>query len=342
MTMLKHSIILCCGVILIPMLLSCGQIARDAGKQARLNVAFPEGNFMGIEATDTPTLLFPAFINTPMGEYNGTFNSEGSEFFYTISNIHYDVLVHTVLQSDGTWSQPKIAPFSARYPEFDPLFSPEGQHLFFSSHRPIDQGASTDASHIWKVEKKKGSWGDAQLVPLEGPVQGNYFSSVTENGDLYFNIWNTGDLYKALKTDSGYVVESLDSIVNSPQGDGDPFVSPDGSFLIFRSYRPGGYGSGDLWISFNLQGGWKKPLNLGEPINSEYNEMCPYVTTDGKLFIFSSGRFSKDYYDEEIKDLSDVADKLKSWDNGQQNIYAMSADFIGEMRKEMLQASGKE
>ena len=64
--------------------------------------------------------------------------------------------------------------------------------------------------------------------------------------------------------------------------------------------------------------------------------MCPYVTSDGKLFIFSSGRFGKTYYDEEIENLKDVSEKLKTWDNGQQNIYYMSTDFINEMKNGLL------
>ena len=60
--------------------------------------------------------------------------------------------------------------------------------------------------------------------------------------------------------------------------------------------------------------------------------MCPYVTTDGELFIFSSGRFEKGYYDDPPESLKDVETKLDTYDNGQQNIYTMHAGFIEEMR----------
>ncbi|NNF32465.1 MAG: hypothetical protein HKN68_00035, partial [Saprospiraceae bacterium] len=176
-----------------------------------------------------------------------------------------------------------------------------------------------------------------ELINLYGPREGNYFSSMTDSGTIYFNIWNTGDMYKAIPVDTGYVVESLGEIINSNSGDGDPFIAPDESYLIFRSRREGGLGVGDLWITFNLESGWTEPQNLGEPINSKYHEMCPYVTTDGRLFIFSSGRFNKTYFNEEVADLEDVKKKLATWDNGQQNIYSMSASFIDSLRAVAIQ-----
>lgn len=328
----------CIGPMSLLLLLSIS-VCADSEPSDHQNRIIPEGPFMGIEATDTPVLLFPDFINTAFGEYNGTFNSDGSQFFYTVSNIDFDVVVFTTLQKDGTWSTPAFAPFSAPYHEFDPLFAPEGNQIFYSSHRPTKRGGSSNASNIWKVEKLESGWSEPVLVPLFGPSQGNYFSSLTDEGDIYFNIWNTGDMYKATKQDTGYRIESLGDIVNSRQGDGDPFIAPDGSYLIFRSYRPGGMGNGDLWISFRIENEWQQPMNLGEPINSEYNEMCPYVTTDGRLFIFSSGRFHEHYYDAGLKDLTDVNNKLSTWDNGQQNIYAMSAGFIEDLRATAIETT---
>lgn len=316
---------------------NCTGPNSEHGQNKNNSQAIPKGVFMGIEPTENPVLLYPDFISTPMGEYNGTFNPEGTEFFYTVSNNWHNVIVSTRLQDNGTWSKPAFASFSVKHDEFDPLFSPDGQSLYFSSHRPVIDTLDPSPSNIWKVEKDvNNSWSEPELIKLYGPRKGNYFSSLTDSGTIYFNIWNTGDMFKAIPVDTGYVVESLGDLINSNSGDGDPFVAPDESYLIFRSRRAGGLGAGDLWITFNLESGWTEPQNLGEPINSKYHEMCPYVTTDGKLFIFSSSRFDKTYFHEEVEDLDDVKKKLSTWDNGQQNIYSMSASFIDSMRMDAL------
>ncbi len=181
---------------------------------------------MGIEANDEPQILYPGVISTRFGEYNGTFNPEGTEFFYTLSIYQYDAILHTKMLPDSSWTQPELAPFSANNPEWDPLFSPDGNRLYYSSHRPIKPGAGTDICNIWFSERTSDGWGTPQHVPIHGPRQGNYYSSLTSNGDIYFNIWSTNDLFRAVKVDTGYVVEHLGDVINSDNGDGDPFHCP--------------------------------------------------------------------------------------------------------------------
>ncbi|NNF36270.1 MAG: hypothetical protein HKN68_19360, partial [Saprospiraceae bacterium] len=185
---------------------SCSGPTSEYGQNKNNRQAIPNGAFMSIEQTDNPVLLYPDFINTPMGEYNGTFNPGGTEFFYTVSNIWHNVIVSTRLQDDGTWSKPTFASFSVKHDEFDPLFSPDGQSLYYSSHRPVIDTLDSSPSNIWKVKKgENNTWSDPELIELYGPRKGNYFSSLTESGTIYFNIWNTGDMYKAIPVDTGYV-----------------------------------------------------------------------------------------------------------------------------------------
>jgi outer membrane protein OmpA-like peptidoglycan-associated protein/tetratricopeptide (TPR) repeat protein len=72
-----------------------------------------------------------------------------------------------------------------------------------------------------------------------------------------------------------------------PFSTGQPFLSSDGMTLYFASNRPGGYGGYDLYVSYKKRSGWTQPKNLGPNVNSPGNEMCPYLTSSGKLF-FSS------------------------------------------------------
>jgi hypothetical protein len=61
--------------------------------------------------------------------------------------------------------------------------------------------------------------------------------------------------------------------------------------MILTSSRLGGYGSGDLFVSFRKgDGGWGEPLNLGTEVNSEELEYCPIMTPDRKYLFFSRRR----------------------------------------------------
>ncbi len=70
---------------------------------------------------------------------------------------------------------------------------------------------------------------------------------------------------------------------------GHPTVSPDGSFMIFVSNRPGGYGGTDLYIAYREETGWSEPQNLGAEINTEGSEMFPFISERGNLYFSSDG-----------------------------------------------------
>ena len=302
---------------------SCNQVDRLKGT----------GPFMGMSPTESPKLLFPELIASPVDEYNGTFNPEGDLFFYTTNPPGKGIITYTEMNEDGTWSAPKPAPFSVNYSEYDPLFTPDGTTIFFSSTRPATGGSEGGVTNIWFAQQSANGWYDAQEVSFnEG---GMYYSSITRDGKIYFNMWDNGSLFKAQSDSSGYTVTRLDSILQLNFGVGDPFISPDEDYLIFRGYE-NSLGQGDLYISFNIEGNWTQPENLGEPINSSSHEMCPYVTVDGKYFIFASARIEEEFEVPDDNNLNEVYRKFNSHDNGELNIYYMSADFISEMREKYM------
>ena len=53
-------------------------------------------------------------------------------------------------------------------------------------------------------------------------------------------------------------------------------------------------------------GNWKKPVNIGYPINSEYDDLSFFVSADGRTAYFSSNKlviFKNTSYDFQILDL---------------------------------------
>ena len=86
-------------------------------------------------------------------------------------------------------------------------------------------------------------------------------------------------------------VENLGPVINTKEEEGDLFIVPDESFLVFCSIKPGGYGREDLNVTFrNRDGSWTKPINLGGDFNSSTMENPTYITSDGKCFFFISGK----------------------------------------------------
>lgn len=80
---------------------------------------------------------------------------------------------------------------------------------------------------------------------------------------------------------------------NNDYSVGHPCLSADGNTMYFVSDMPGGFGGTDIYkTSKNDKGEWIKPENLGNTINTEGDEMFPFLASGDKTFYFSSnGRF---------------------------------------------------
>ena len=84
---------------------------------------------------------------------------------------------------------------------------------------------------------------------------------------------------------------NMGSTVNSSAWDGGPSISADGLTLFFDSFRPGGAGGQDLWVTTRetTDDEWGEPVNLGRTVNSSAHEWQPSISTDGLSLYFGVG-----------------------------------------------------
>ena len=77
--------------------------------------------------------------------------------------------------------------------------------------------------------------------------------------------------------------------VNSPYWDSHPSLSADGRRLFFTSARPGGQGRMDIWCAEKDSNDvWQSPFNLGEDINTPFDEETPFIHANGQALYFAS------------------------------------------------------
>ena len=70
---------------------------------------------------------------------------------------------------------------------------------------------------------------------------------------------------------------------------GHPALSADGNILYFVSDMPGGHGGTDLYYCVRTGFSWTKPVNLGNKVNTEGDEMFPSLDRQGNLYFSSTG-----------------------------------------------------
>lgn len=97
-------------------------------------------------------------------------------------------------------------------------------------------------------------------------------------------------LFKAKKSDGkwsnveGFTLNSENYSMKNPS------VSPDGKTLYFASDMPGGYGLFDIYkASINDDGSLGDPMNLGQKVNTQGQEMFPYISSNSTLYFSSNG-----------------------------------------------------
>ncbi len=68
-----------------------------------------------------------------------------------------------------------------------------------------------------------------------------------------------------------------------------PSLSVDGQQIFFASDMPGGHGGFDIYVCRRRpDGSWSEPENLGSQVNTERNELFPFITFGGKTLLFAS------------------------------------------------------
>lgn len=104
--------------------------------------------------------------------------------------------------------------------------------------------------------------------------------------------FNRAEIYKS-KTTNGkrwQTPEALSINLPSQYSVLHPSVSPDVKYLVFASDQPGGYGGFDLFISeIRDDGSLSQPVNLGNTINTEEDELFPTFNSFGDLYFSSRG-----------------------------------------------------
>ncbi|MBW8049994.1 MAG: OmpA family protein [Cytophagales bacterium] len=103
-------------------------------------------------------------------------------------------------------------------------------------------------------------------------------------------------------------LDNLGPVVNSKYNDFAPVISADESILMFTSRRPGSIGGDqdefgehyeDIYTSYNIDGNWTEPRNMGKPINTNDHDATIALSPDGKrLFIYNSDNGGDIFYSE--------------------------------------------
>lgn len=173
--------------------------------------------------------------------------------------------------------------------------SGDGRYMIFTACNRSEGLGRCDL--YWSI-KENEKWS----VPknLGKPVNGAYREtqpSITPDGrTLYFSSDRPGgkgqhDIWVSHRdsTEQWSQPENLGDSINTSDNELSPFIHPDNQSLYFSSNGHIGLGGYDLFVSRRDNSGkWRKPVNLGYPINTNRDEIGLIVNARGDKAYFSS------------------------------------------------------
>ena len=128
--------------------------------------------------------------------------------------------------------------------------------------------------------------------------------TISSSGDeAYFTIQSPLEeisIIASIKKRNGIWLEPEMIDFSGRHRDLEPFLSPNNLKLYFASNRPlhDSFSESkdfDIWYveRENLNAEWSKPLNIGQPINTEHNEFYPSVSSNNNLYFTTDASASK-------------------------------------------------
>ncbi|MBL7741543.1 MAG: OmpA family protein [Chitinophagaceae bacterium] len=182
--------------------------------------------------------------------------------------------------------------------------------LLFTSTRPEDTTAKSKVytNRVYQAVYSDGSLSQIQKAKMpQGKDMHQGVVSVTPDGNtIFLTRWTfsgnkkTSAIYSSSKTGDGWSDPvMLDASINAAGvNTQQPFVTPNGKYLLFASDRSGGQGGFDIWYAPLESGKPGTPVNMGASINTSLDEQAPSYHEASRSLVFSSnGKVGMGGYD---------------------------------------------
>jgi hypothetical protein len=278
-------------LLVLALLLNACNIKKQQAKDADSPTI--ENTYLGQKPPGLlPELFAPEIIKTEFRQAAGVFTPDLKEFYFRRRGGKYKSNALVVVKfEDNKWTESLVAERAG-----EPFITADGKimHLGKRYRERTTSG--------WSEAKSLGApFNNYRIMRLTAASNGTYyFDEASETGPLRYSRFINGKYEKPKTLD-------IEDIGN---WNAHPFIAPDESYVIWDDQREkGGYGGADLYISFRQKdGSWGSSINLGDKINTEFEDAYGSITPDGKYFFFhrSAGNNKANIYWVDAKVIMDL------------------------------------
>ena len=249
-------------------------------------------------------------INTSGYESSPAISSDGLTLIFTSDRLgsrngSRDLWQSTRESLDAPWAEPTTLSSSVNTSWHDSgsSLSSDGLTLYFYRMDPNLGEISQDLHQSTRLTAMS-SWGPATPLSDINSNDGDAHACISADGlKLLFQskripTFGNSDLWQATRasTDAPWNTPSnMNAPFSTTYWDGHPSLSADELTLVWSSSREGrigAVGSTDIWLSSRetVSSPWSVPRRLSTAVNTEYSDVSPDVSADGRTILFTSNR----------------------------------------------------
>jgi OmpA-OmpF porin, OOP family len=193
------------------------------------------------------------------------------------------------------------AQLNSVYDEQNPILTPDGMELYFTvAHHPLNVSGKKDLGDIWFSQFINGRWSPPSLV--KGVINNAGYNAVlgfSADGRemfLYGHYHSDGKaagsqgIAVSTRTAQGWSLpknEVVPYFQNKSVASGG-HINLEKTIFIFSADARGSIGNEDIYVSFNKGGQWTEPINIGNIVNTQNQELAPWLSMDSKTLFFAS------------------------------------------------------
>jgi hypothetical protein len=192
---------------------------------------------------------------------------------------------------------------NSKAPDYLPFVSTDESLIFFSTRREGVVGNLYDykgyrTADIYTSRHRRNKYSRARSVGSPNTYGNEEMAGRSENGKyLLYHVDSEDHFSNLFVSEMGrrsYMAPKVfdSKEINQKSREPGGALTNNGERLYFSSNRDGGIGGYDIYVVNRLPNGkWGLPKNIGPPINTEKDELYPFLMDNEKTLYFSSNGF---------------------------------------------------
>ena len=175
-----------------------------------------------------------------------------------------------------------------QFSEYLPAMTADGETLIYTAR----VGRQED---FYTSKKVNGEWQKGEPIKELNTDENEGAQCISADGRFLLytacnrpDVQGGCDIFYAQKKEGKWTAAKSFPPIASPSWESQPSISADGKIIYFSSDRAGGLGGRDIWYVVFANGKWSEARNMGQPINTPFDEQAPFMHLDGETLYFTS------------------------------------------------------